>query len=113
MIDSSRRLTELVDQIGRVVSLKGVGSGKGKNWFNYRGIDVYVELKDASSSAGRYSFQSKVTGVLERKNSSNKPGESYFMVKEASWITINQMRTPEISDLQISRFPAEYTLLEE
>jgi hypothetical protein len=104
------RLVKLEDQLGRKVSLRGTAwSMNGQWWFNYRGTDLYVEHMEELPGWNAYLHGEAVciSGVLDEARLpridqiSLKPDrdlKKYFIVRKASWKSIDRLLAPERVD---------------
>jgi len=101
------RLVKLEDQLGRKVALRGTAwSLNGEWWFDYRGIELYVEnMKDLPKwSAYLHGKTMLIEGVLDeamlpavRQISLKSEGDlkKYFIVRKPSWKPIEALLAPE------------------
>lgn len=107
LIDGTWSLVALEDQLGHNVELRGKArSSNGVWWFNYRGIDLYVE--DIQSLPG-WTIENHwkpmvIRGFLEKATLprldqvTQKIGrdlKEYFIVKKASWEPLPALLSPE------------------
>ncbi len=103
------RLVRLEDQLGKTVKLRGTAlSMNGDWWFNYRGIEMYVEnMSELVGQKGENHFRSmEITGILEQaelprvdRQSSNDPEpKMYYIIRKASWIPIPELLALERYD---------------
>ena len=107
LIDGRWSLVHLKDQIGRKVVLRGTArSQNGVWWFNYRGIDLYVE--DMEQLPGWTSDNHWRPMVIEGKLDQatlprldqvtlkrDRDRAEYFIVREASWKPLGTLLSPE------------------
>jgi hypothetical protein len=102
------RLVRLEDQLGKTVKLRGTAiSMNGHWWFNYRGIDMYVEKMEELPdwTADNHFRPLEITGILEQAEFPDidqlsvvtNPGlKTYYIVRKASWIPIAGLLAPEL-----------------
>lgn len=107
LIDGTWHLVRLEDQLGQNVELRGKArSSNGVWWFNYRGVDVYVEDMEKLPGWTRDNHWKPmvIRGVLEKASLprldqiSRKPDrdlKEYFIVKKASWEPLPALLSPE------------------
>lgn len=113
IIDSCQaRLVKLNDQLGKVVKLRGTArSLNGYWWFNYRGIDLYVEdMEKLPGWTSENHWQPmEITGILELDSLpridqiSLKPERDldlYFIVRKASWTPIDTLLEQELPPIK-------------
>ena len=106
--NSQSRLIRLEDQLDKTVKLRGTArSMNGEWWFNYRGVDMYVEnMSELPGWTGENHFRPiEITGILEQKKlpridqisiKSDRDLKLYYIVRNASWAPINELLTPEL-----------------
>ncbi len=103
------RLVSLKDQLGKTVKLRGTAwSMNGYWWFNYRGTDMYVEKMDELpgwKTEDHHGRPIEITGILEQRElpridqitlKTNRDSQLYYIVRKASWISIEELLTPEV-----------------
>lgn len=106
------RLIRLEDQLGKKVSLRGMAISLNQYWwFNYRGIDVYVEkLEKLPGWSGENHFMPmEITGILDQEKlprldqislKENRDLKMYFIVRNATWAPVNELLEPELVDFR-------------
>ncbi len=93
------RLTNLEDQLGQSVALRGTArSGNNHWWFNYRGTDLYVENMDQlpNWSAANHWRPIEITGILERASRTDREQKMYYIVRRPKWTPASKLLTPEL-----------------
>lgn len=107
--DCQPRLINLKDQLGKTVILRGTAwSLNGEWWFNYRGMDMYVENMDQLPNwkVDNHGAAIEITGLLYHEmlpaidQIAVKPKrdlKNYYIIRNASWKPIDELLTPEIS----------------
>ena len=105
------KLSKLKDQLGRTVTLHGTAwSMNGHWWFNYRGIDLYIE--DMENLPNWYDYDNhgkaiEITGQLFKENLPRidqisikhiRDLEMQFIVKDATWKPLDGLLVPEEID---------------
>lgn len=107
--DCQPRLINLKDQLGKTVTLRGTAwSLNDEWWFNYRGIDMYVENMDQLPNwkVDNHGAAIEITGLLDHEKlpaidqiavKSKRDLKNYYIVRNASWKPIDGLLTPEIS----------------
>jgi hypothetical protein len=97
------RLVRLEDQLGREVELSGQAlSMNGYWWFQYRGVDLYVEDMDKLPNWSVYQHGKKlvIAGLLDEAMlpridqitlKEDRDLKKYFIVRKASWRPIQQL----------------------
>ena len=108
--NGTTRPVALQDQLRHQVSLRGrAWSMNGHWWFEYRGIDLYVEgMKDLPNwSANLHGEAVLITGVLEEALlpaldqivlKVDRDLKKYFIVRKPSWKPIDALLSPERVD---------------
>ncbi len=108
IVDSKPRLVNLEDQLGKHVKLRGMArSMNGYWWFNYRGIDLYVEDMEnlPNWSVDNHWRTMEISGILMQEKKpdinqitikTNPDLKTYFIIKNANWIPINELIVPEV-----------------
>ncbi len=106
--NSQPRLVKLEDQLGKMVKLRGIAwSMNGYWWFNYRGIDVYVEkMKELPNwNVENHGRLMEISGILEQDKlpdidqislKENRDLKMYYIVRQASWTPLDELLTPEL-----------------
>ena len=101
------RLVKLQDQLGQTVELRGTAwSMNGEWWFNYRGIDMYVEgMKELPKwSSDLHGLPVLITGVLDQAMlpaidqitlKEDRDLRKYFIVRKPSWKSIGGLTSAE------------------
>ncbi len=101
------RLVRLEDQIGREVALRGTAwSMNGRWWFNYRGVDLYVDgMEKMSGWTGEHHGRSvMIRGTLARELlpridkitlKADPDREECFIVRSPSWEPLDGLLGPE------------------
>jgi len=102
------RLVRLNDQLGKTVKLRGKAINLNEYWwFNYRGIDIYVEKMDElpNWTADNHFRPMEITGILEQAEMPdlNQIGmeiiparKLYYIVRTANWTPISELLSPEL-----------------
>lgn len=97
LVNGQWRLVNLDDQLGRKVELRGTArSLNGVWWFNYRGVDLYVDnMQDLTGWTSENHWRPMIIqGRLEKATlprldqitlKSKRDLKEYFIVREASW----------------------------
>lgn len=108
MQNANPRLVKLEDQVGRTVSLRGRAINLNEYWwFNYRGIDIYVEnMNKLPNWSGANHFQAmEITGMLEQAElpdikqitlKKNPEKKLYYIIRNAQWKPVEGLLTPEL-----------------
>jgi hypothetical protein len=103
------RLVKLEDQVGRSVELRGTAwSLNGYWWFEYRGIELYVENMDKLPGwTYPHGDPIVITGVLEEDNlpdiaqfrrEGSGVKKKCFIVRKAGWKPLDALLAPERTD---------------
>lgn len=102
------RLVRLEDQLGKTVKLRGTAiSMNGHWWFNYRGIDLYVEkmAELPNWTADNHFRPMEITGILEQAELpdidqllvvTHPALKTYYIVRKAGWAPIAGLLEPEM-----------------
>ena len=108
LIDGRWSLVELKDQIGRKVVLRGTARSLNDVWwFNYRGIDLYVEDMERLPgwTSENHWRPMVIEGKLDRATlprldqvtlKRDRDLAEYFIVREANWKPLGTLLSPEI-----------------
>ncbi|HEX5791322.1 MAG TPA: hypothetical protein VFY13_09205 [Luteolibacter sp.] len=94
-----KRLTELEDQIGMNVSLRGIATQGGELWtFHYRGIGLDVEnLANLPGWNHNNHWASiEVAGRLELEKGDR--GEKRYIIRNAAWKPLDGLLLPELRE---------------
>lgn len=109
LVGGTWRLTELSDQIGRKVALRGRAVDHNNKWlFMYRGTDIYVENMEKLPgwSVDHHWRPVIIKGILEKARlpqldqDSLKPNQDlkeYYIIRQASWEPLGELMAPEIN----------------
>jgi len=101
------RLVDLQDQLGSTLALRGIAwSLNGHWWFEYRGIDMYVENMQEMPGwcIDLHGRPIEITGLLEEATlpaidqislKSDRESKKYFIVRTPSWRPIDALLSPE------------------
>lgn len=110
--DCNPRLVNLQDQVGMTVKLRGRAINLNQYWwFNYRGIDIYVEkMEELPNWAGDNHFRPmEITGILEQAILPRidqitlkeiRDNKLYFIVRKPSWTPIEKLLAVEDKEIQ-------------
>jgi hypothetical protein len=102
------RLVKLEDQLGKTVKLRGKAwSMNGHWWFEYMGMDIYIEKMNELPgwTADNHGRPMEITGTLEQAElpridqitlKSKRDIKMYYIVKNASWVRIDELLAPEL-----------------
>jgi hypothetical protein len=107
LVDGVCRLSNLADQVGQAVELRGVARSLNDTWwFEYRGTRLYVENLEQLPgwTADNYGKPIAIRGQLESAKlpsldqisiKSSRDLQDHWIVRKAKWVPIDALLAPE------------------